>query len=342
MIKSKKKEIYRNYYSSDEEDTEIININVSDEINNFMELLNTENEIPQYIKDKMHYNLKCTVKNIIIKKMGYKCSGKFHADKRLIELNMDFLEDKKIVKQVLLHELMHGAFTTINKNELVLKQGFANSSNTIGCGLNEGATEYFTQKLYQKMPNFNYKKIYIELVNIVKDMVNLYGEEVIIDAIINQPHKLKKSMEKDGKNYYDFVDIIDEYYRYVYADTWLLYSEKIGREKAKEMYLKIGKFIEEIKNKRKINDFNYIDTPSEWKSSMLVFNKNSNKRVKNFFFNFKNIIFNKKEEPLIEISLVKSKCVEKNKTFREKIKIDEKFPINKFNNKKRNVDSFER
>ena len=53
-------------------------------------------------------------------------------------------------------------------------------------------------------------------------------------------------------------------------------------------------------------------------------------------------IFNKKEEPLIEISLVKSKCVEKNKTFREKIKIDEKFPINKFNNKKRNVDSFER
>lgn len=342
MIKSNNKEIYSNQYLINEKDSKIININVSEEINNFMELLNMENEIPQDIKDKMHYNLKCSVKKIVIKRIGYKCSGKFHADKRLIELNSDFLENKKIIKQVLLHELMHGAFTTVNKHELVLKQGFANCSNTEGCGLNEGATEYFTQKLYKKIPNFNYKKIYIELVNIVKDMVNLYGEEVIVDAMINQPQKLKELMEKDGKNYYDFVDITDKYYRYVYVDTYLLNSEIIKKEEAKEMYLKIGKFIEEIKDKRKSYDFNYNHIPSEWKNSMILFSKNSTGRVGKIFLNFKNIIFNKKEEKLDVISSVKSKCLEKNKLFRERIKIDEKIPLNKLNNTKRNVDSLER
>ena len=152
---------------------------------------------------------------------------------------------------------------------------------------------------------------YPELVNITKDMVNLYGEDVYLDAMMNGSEKLEQLMAKDGKSFTEFMELADDHYRIVYNNKEKKWFEVQKEDKtAKESYLKIGQFIEDIKKTRGIENI-----PTEWKNSDYLFNerwrenmqtnekqswfKRLTSTVKEKFSNIKNKIFGKEETLLL-------------------------------------------
>ncbi len=65
-----------------------------------------------------------------------------------------------------------------------------------GIGLNESATEYYAQKLYSKT---GHKKVYTGYetgVYVIKDLIELYGETTILDAMLNGTEKFEQLIAK--------------------------------------------------------------------------------------------------------------------------------------------------
>ncbi len=305
------------------ENEEYVSPDILVEIKDFQKLLHTVDNIPFEIKEKMYENLRKGVRKISIKKANTNFSGRYYSSKKVVELNNYHLKDNDLRKKVLLHELMHAALTSRDKLNFVIKQGFANVTNTVGMGFNEGATEYFAHKLYENTNRRDIQVGYEELVNIVKDMVALYGEDVIIEAMVKSPKRLEKLMMQDNKSYFDFIQITDDYYRYVYQNDSISSCGMKKNLKARQKYEKIGSFIEEIKEHRKLSGFNYVMTTSHWKNSMELFGKqNIFEKFKESLFIIKSKFFIKKEEKrLIEENSYNNND-EKRKEFKKQLQVN--------------------
>ncbi len=87
-----------------------------------------------------------------------------------------------------------------------------------GIGLNKGASEYFSQKLYSKLEHKEIPVRRPELVQVIKQLVDFYGETSILDAMVNNSNNMFTLLGKDGKDYGEFVDLMDEYYDNVYIN----------------------------------------------------------------------------------------------------------------------------
>lgn len=174
--------------------------------------------------------------------------------------------DKKIyirvdsdVPHVVTHEMLHAASAVFDEqgNKQRVGTKVVVGKRCMGSALNEGITEYYNRKL---MEGRIYKKVYSDLVPIVKDLAQLYGDENIFDAYLNDPRKLEVLMEKDGKNYVEFCEMFDAYYIDRYK------KRAITQETAKTRYEEIGQFIEEIKEKRQMENPGMHFPESEWKN----------------------------------------------------------------------------
>lgn len=167
--------------------------------------------------------------------------------------------------RVQIHEMLHAASTKIDDKGKVERVGVKVEADGqwSGAGINEGTTEYFTQRLLKGKTEF---VAYKELVSLTKDLVNLYGEENIFDAYLNSPNKLVALMEKDGQDYRDLLQMTDSYYKEVY-DNELPFWEACKQDGAKVEAEKITQFIEKIRENRLKENPRVVLPEGEWKKT---------------------------------------------------------------------------
>lgn len=304
---------------------------------NLLKSLIMENvDIPDYLKSKMILNLESGVKDVCITKIS-EFGGLYHPNKKEVEISNKLNKVNK--RKALIHELTHAATTSRDRLGRPVRVGLADKYNNAGNGLNEGATEYISSKLYNDSGPQKGYDIYPELVAIIKDSVNLYSEDIILGAVLDGPEKLEELMEKDGKSYSEFRELTDDYYKYVYNNKEQYY--KVRKEiKAKELYAKIGCFIEEIKNKRHIENPEALYNESEWENayySLLELKKRESivevptlfQKIKNRFQKFKTRFgFNNKDEQLLigdgELyTMAQNANLPKDSKFKDSVKVNE-------------------
>jgi len=129
-------------------------------------------------------------------------------------------------------------------------------------------TEYLSDKVIRENgiePKFT---DYPELVSIVEDLNELYGEKVMIDSYLDSPATLEALMAKDGKYYTELLEMTDDYYREVYNHKTLSSWKAKRQESARLKYQKIGQYIEDIKEKRRKENPGIVLKESKWKESL--------------------------------------------------------------------------
>lgn len=226
--------------------------------------------------EQMNINMYRGLKDIKKAETQRQASASYFARKKLIEIykqNANKNKDRRLMS----HEVFHAATTIRDEVGMPIRAGFCYLENcNMGVAITEGATEYFVQELYKKSGRKPIEYCYLELVNMTKDLVNLYGKKEFADAMINDPKKLEELMKKDGKCYTEFMEITDDYYRTVYQKDKPWHEIMKTSEEAKEKYLRIGKFIDEIKASRGIENLTEQQKTSEWEKSMELFEEKQN------------------------------------------------------------------
>jgi len=308
-------------------------INAYVEINNFIEILQSIEEFPEEIRDKLSKNLRRNVIGIVEEKMKDKYMAFYHSDIRMIKITKKGLEKPEVKKEILLHELFHAATTFREYGGDVERMGFANKMNSANMGINEGATEYFAQRMYNKAYDKKVDASYKELVFVIEDLVNLYGENVILDAMVNGTDNLKELMKQDGKSFSKFNELLDDYFIYVYTGGKRP-SEMRNDVRAKECFLQIGSFIEDLKKER-ISKGLLKSNPetewqqdeiceSEWKQALKLFEVKKKESMFEFLANkLREKIFPKKESILLnQTSFTNINVEPKSIEFHKQLKVD--------------------
>lgn len=272
--------------------------NYSEWLAEFEKAVNSFEEIPIELKISMIKNMYDGVEEIVFKKLD-NVDGYYSALFKSVEINADLKLKEDRLKAIIFHELMHSATTPRNELGQHKRDGFKEHSGK-GTGLNEGATEFFSHKLYKNYYNSKNEAVsYAILVDITRDMISLYGEQAYLDAYINGPEKLDVLMQKDGKSFYEFRDITDDFYEYVYMNKEKSSSEILKNDsQVKEKYKMIGKYIEEIKKARGLKPH---QSPNNWKNAMYMYmNLNAFSWFKDFFSNIREKFSFKKKTLLLE------------------------------------------
>lgn len=261
-------------------------------IKKYGEYLNKLN-ISDEIKQRMLLNLS---ENLHVVKMEYLSTGFKGAyipnDKALkirkFGQNVEYGDaiDETDLRDIWAHEMTHAA--TVSKVERDLddmcehdRSDYATTSKDNrrvgfqymeigGTALNEGMTEYFSNKLLEKNGHKSFV-IYPMYVLVVKDLVNLYGEEEIFHAFVKSPEHLEQLMEKDGKCFVEFMELLDESYIEIYNPKEIKENDTIvdtiKSKSAQKKWNKVGKFIEDIKQKRMKETPGLVLGESNWKEA---------------------------------------------------------------------------
>lgn len=308
-------------------------INAYAEINNFIEILQSIEEFPEEIRDKLSKNLRRNVIGIVEGKLEDKYLGFYHWDTRLIELSKNGLKKLEVKREILLHELFHAATAFREYGGDVARMGFAHKLNSVGMGINEGATEYFAQRMYNKAYDKKVDVSYKEFVLVIEDLVNLYGENVILDEMVNGTDNLKNLMKQDGKNFFELNELLDDYFIYVYTGGKRP-SEMRTDVRSKECYLQIGNFIEDLKKERFSKGIikNNPETEwqqdemceSEWKKALKLFETPKKESLLDFLANkLREKVFSKREHILLnETTSTNCEVEKKVGEFRNQLKIE--------------------
>lgn len=262
----------------------------------FEKAVNSSEEIPIELKRSMIKNMYDGVEELVFKQLD-NVDGYYSALFKSIEIREDLKLREDRLKSIIFHELMHSATSPRDESGQYKRTGFHEHSGK-GIGLNEGTTEFFSHKLYKEYYNREDEiASYNILVDVIKDMINLYGKQVYLDAYMNGPEKLEVLMQKDGKSFNEFRDIVDDFYKYVYANNERSSFEILRNDlQVKEKYKAMGKYIEEIKRARGLKSH---QSPNNWKNAMYVYiNLSPFSWVKNVFSNIKEN-FNFKEKTLL-------------------------------------------
>lgn len=303
-----------------------LSVETEEGINKFIEILLSEDEFPEKIKLQMIKNLKNGVNNIEVTKIDKRHYAYYDFNKKEVKIRKNLMQNKAEKQETVIHELFHAATTSRNRFDEVNNVGFVSKTYGMGYGLNEGATEYFSQKLFRKISDKKIPVSYKELVAVIEDLVNLYGENVILDAMVNGTSKLEGLMEEDGVNFAELREDMDGYYRYVYCDKEKEVHKMIKENLAKAKYLKIGNFIEKIKTNRNFKIVEENPLKSEWKECMNLFKgKERFLGIKRFFSNIKDSFIVGKDLELLSESFESqnTNVLEQGELFRKQIVVDE-------------------
>ena len=128
--------------------------------------------------------------------------GTYHANKKTIELRSDL--DPGLLKSVIFHELIH-CITTRGKDTGFCREYSSEDfdrSVFIGRGINEGTAEYLTQLRDKRFAQNIKKTSYPVLVQNVKYIMDIVGEESLINAFFNEPENIVELIY-EGFNYED-------------------------------------------------------------------------------------------------------------------------------------------
>jgi len=236
------------------------------------------------------------VQNLTSVKMGYTYSGLkglYNANNKSLIIG-NFGTDNKSgdiidetdLRDIWAHEMTHAATLSKFQNDLDDmcehdKSDYAITSkdkrrvgfqylNIGGVALNEGMTEYFSNKLLEKNGHEKFV-LYPMYVLIVKDLVDLYGENAVIEAFVKSPERLEELMDKDGKCFVEFMELLDESYFAIYlpknAEKGMTIVDTIKSEEAQNKWNKVGRFIEDIKEKRMKENPGLVLPKSKWKEA---------------------------------------------------------------------------
>lgn len=279
-------------------------------------------EWPKAFKIQISKTLEKNAKRFEYKKLPKGKRAEYRANLKKVTLNKLSSADVFTRYAAIFHEMMHTATTERDKDGNAIRIGLkqVKDNKTIGIGLNEGATEYFANKIYSKLGRREVKMGYQENVQVVKQLIELYGETTILDAMLNGTEKLEKLMEKDGKSYIELNELMDSYHMKRYGKN----KEKMSKEQIAEPLKEVEKFLEELKYNRNTIKENSVtkETVKEKptiKEKVFTWFKN----VKDKFAN----IFGNPDEPiLLEPSFLISNMEEDEETkdFRESIKANNK------------------
>lgn len=304
---------------------------VKQEIENYIKLISQVQEIPDELKNKMCSNLKKSLIDIVTKDLGPRHGGLYYSNKKLIEIDSHKTSNRNEREKVLIHELTHAATTTRDKIGRTVRVGLSDKYYNAGMAINEGSTEYITEKIYsktgKKLPYLAYK----ELVSVIKDITKLYGDNIIVEAMLEGPERLEELMEQDGKSYAEFREITDDYYRIVYDNKDLPFYKARKTLEAKESYKKIGNFIEEIKQKRVLEKPSLEYSQFDWKKSYgELFSKKAEKGKEeniSWFQKFRNMIkerfFYRKKQLVLNAANPEAKGISEKSDFIKGLEVGE-------------------
>lgn len=286
-------------------------------------------EWPKAFKIQLSKTLEKNAKRFEYKKIKDK-RAEYNGNLKKVTLSKSSKADVFAKYAAIFHEMMHTATTERDKNGNIIRTGLkqVKDNKTIGVGLNEGATEYFANKIYSKLGRREVKVGYQANVQVVKRLIELYGETTILEAMLNGTEKLEKLMEKDGKSYTELNELMDNYHMNRYGKN----KENMSKEQIKESLQDVQKFLEELKyNRNTIKENSTINENSIIKEKEAIKEKPTIKdKVFTWFKNVKNKfanIFGNPDEPiLLEPSFVISNMEEDEETkdFRESIKAKNK------------------
>lgn len=283
----------------------------------FRKLLNLCDEIPQDIKEELYKNV---MKNA--KELEYKIDNIENTAARylfnlrevwLSKLPLDEVIARDARHKSILHEIMHAATTERDEEGKAIRLGFQKKDGNkwLGIGLNESATEYYAQKLYSKT---GHKKVYTSYeagVYIIKNLIELYGETTMLDAMINGTEKLEQLIAKDGKSYLQIRDLMDEYCNRLYGNLCDDENKAENLYEIEEPIRDIQFILAEIRFNRNLNK-------ESVKNKVFSWFKGAKSKIKN--------IFNKKEEPLLlnpGVTAVNQILNKNAQNFFETVKVDE-------------------
>lgn len=156
---------------------------------------------------------------------------------------------------------------------------------------------------------------YPQNVEVIERLVGLYDENVILDAMINNTDNLEQLMANDGAKYEELRGLMDDYHNQVYYNANGLHAgDAVRTVEAQEMYNKIQGFIQDIKDRKKIEN---KDIPIQEEGS----------KIGNWFKSFKNKLnnifsFSKKDKSLLlNASPSDFNVNDRNDKLRESIKV---------------------
>lgn len=340
----------------------------------FKKILDLNKDISPELREQMYSNLLKNFKDFeYIDFDDDRWTGLYHDDELKVSLRRNSNQNVDAKYKTILHELVHAATTTKDKMGRTQKIGFTKMGGLVieigGQGLNEGATEYFAQKLYESTGRPEVGTAYLSSVRVIERLVDLYGENVILDAMVNDTDNLKQLMAKDGKNYEELRWLMDEYYKQVYYnDKGLQPGEAATTAEAQQMYYKVQYFIQDIKDRRIIEKNDITDIQNEIYEYVLGIQDRRNVEDKDISVQetetrkdnkiiawFKNVksklgnifSFNKKDKTLLlnasqsnlqisDSSPVSENSTQKKNDFRESVRVSEIDLIKKESNSKEN------
>ena len=213
-------------------------------------------------------------------------AAQYEYEIRRVDLRRGIYENADDRYAAILHELTHGGTMQRDSKGNVIRYGLYDKKG--GVGLNEGATEYFARKLYLKTGRkTEYSSPYSNNIMVIEHLVELYGENTILDAMLNGTKNLESLMLKDGKKYSDLRKLMDKYHTLIYSNNGKM-NQRIAYKmyrKAEKTYKKVEDFIVEIEKKRNKNILKnaLIESGTEKRNSLFTWFKNKKNNMSELF-----------------------------------------------------------
>jgi len=256
----------------------------------YLEKSNYSNEIKKIMLSNLRENLKSVEMESLAP--GYK--GMYVTDSQALEINnfgvnikSGDIIDENDLRDVWLHEMTHVAtMSTVQKDIDDVcdheKSEYATSSEaehrcgvqyigTGGVALNEGMTEYFSNKLLEQN---GYKSfvMYPMFISVIKYLVNLYDEDEILYSFVKSPERLEELMEKDGHCFVEFMELLDDAYLEIYEpekiEEDMSIVDTMKSKAVQKKWKKVGKILDDIKKKRLKENPELVLPESNWKKAL--------------------------------------------------------------------------
>lgn len=129
-----------------------------------------------------------------------------------IEITQDSYNNS--LEDNMFHELTHALFAKVGQRtgfHVVIVNQTTNGEfvKHFGRGLNEGVTEYISQKLMEST-NYKCKETYSINKQVIEHLCIVYGEEFVFKMCKDDPASLAERLEKDGVSFVELASLLDQ------------------------------------------------------------------------------------------------------------------------------------
>lgn len=143
------------------------------------------------------------------------------------------IKNEEMIKATFFHEMLHCLSLDLEKGifgfkKVVECEDFEDNSKrvVIGVGFNEGVTEYITRKRCEKYSPELERISYPILSEQIENLVDLIGEETLMNLTFNSPEQLSQQLEMDEWSENGFLEAFDSIWR----REQKLYRDKLNKD----------------------------------------------------------------------------------------------------------------